>query len=86
MAVLDKEEIPGKEKNRLLAARQLSGNTAYAVYRSIPSCELNAVGRARDINHVSMAGNLTTCTYSQPLLGILLKFYSTCQMNSMQLH
>ena len=58
MAVLDKEEIPGKEKNRLLAARQLSGNTAYAVYRSIPSCELNAVGRARDINHVSMAGNL----------------------------
>ena len=60
MAVLDKEEIPGKEKNRLhlLAARQPSGNTAYAVYRSIPSCELNAVGRARDFNHVSMAGNL----------------------------
>ena len=86
MAVLDKEEIPGKEKNRLLAARQLSGNTAYAVYRSIPSCELNAVGRARDINHVSMAGNFTTCTYPHPLLGILLKFYSTCQMNSMQLH
>ena len=86
MAVLDKEEIPGKEKNRQLAARQLSGNTAYAVYRSIPSCELNAVGRARDINHLSMAGNLTTCTYPQLLLGILLKFYSTCQMNSMQLH
>ena len=82
MAVLDKEEIPVKEKNRLLAARQLSGNTAYAVYRSIPSCELNAVGRAREINHVSMAENLTTCTYPQLLLGI----HSTCQMNSMQLH